>query len=174
MIISILILIFVLLFNLFYLFSHFLDLLKQASDMLTISTNKIGVTLIEIMNKFTRGTGSEILSGSLSKGFQSALTLATSYTSQSVSGASGSGSHSSSGGGGSSGSNGREGGSNEEEEGSADRNEEDPYGLASTLQAFNTVEICVRYTERLSTDITRAGEAVYNTVIPMTGKIMMK
>jgi hypothetical protein len=39
--------------------------------------------------------------------------------------------------------------------------EEDPFGLANALQSFNIVEICVRYTERLTKEIHRTGSTVF-------------
>ena len=117
--------------------SFVLDLLKQASDMLTAATVRLTPVLQENMLKFTKGSNTEASTGSLSKGFKSAMTLATSYTAQG-------------------------GDRGEEEEGGADRDIEDPYGVAAMMQVFNTVEMCIRYTDRLNRDITKAGETVFS------------
>ena len=49
----------------------------------------------------------------------------------------------------------------EDEDIAGDREDDDRYGLATYLQIFNTTELCVRYTDRLSKDISRSGEAVF-------------
>jgi hypothetical protein len=38
---------------------------------------------------------------------------------------------------------------------------DDPFGLSNALQTFNIVEICVRYTERLTKEIHKTGSAVF-------------
>lgn len=115
--------------------------------MLTAATVRMAPIMQETMLKYTRPGSSEVSAGSLSKNFQSAITLASSYTGQ--------------------GGAGKEGEKGEEEE--VERDEDDPYGLAGLLRIFNMVEMCVRYTDRLNKDISRSGEAVFAT--PMaTGK----
>ena len=122
------------------------DLLKQCTDILHAATVKIAPLMQESMVKFTRLAGPENSSGSLSMGFQSALTLASTYTGT-VQGVVA-----------------KEGGAErgDEDEGSGDRDEDDPFGLKGLLQVFNTAEMCVRYTDRLSRDIVRAGETVFS------------
>lgn len=101
------------------------------------------------MVRFTKAGGPDSSGVSLSKGFQSALTLASSYTAT-VQGVAV-----------------KEGGAErgDEGEGSGDRDEDDPFGLSGLLQVFNTAEMCVRYTDRLSRDIAKAGEAVFSAPI---------
>jgi hypothetical protein len=120
--------------------------LKQCTDILHAATVKIAPLMQESMVKFTRLAGPENSSGSLSMGFQSALTLASTYTGT-VQGVVA-----------------KEGGAErgDEDEGSGDRDEDDPFGLKGLLQVFNTAEMCVRYTDRLSRDIVRAGETVFS------------
>lgn len=114
--------------------------------MLHAATVKMAPVLQENMVKFTRSVGPDNSSGSLSRGIQSALTLASTYTGT-VQGAAV-----------------KEGGAErgDEDEGSGDRDEDDPFGLKGMLQVFNTAEMCVRYTDRLSRDIARAGETVFS------------
>ena len=116
--------------------------------MLTAATVRMTPVLQENMFKFTKGgSNTEVSTGSLSKGFQSAITLATSYTAQG-------------------------GDRGEEEEGGTDRDSEDPYGVATMMQVFNTVEMCIRYTDRLNRDITKAGETVFSVSLG-EGKIYL-
>lgn len=114
--------------------------------MLTAVAVRIAPLMQEHMVKFTKAAGAESQSVSLSQGFQSALTLASSYTGTVQSGAGKA-------------ENALERG--DEEERDRDQDEDDPYGLSSILHAFNTTESCGRYTERLSKDIARSGEAVF-------------
>lgn len=123
------------------------DLSKQAGDLLIGASAKAGVIMQEQMSKFTKGGGSDgtSSSASLAKGFQSAITLASSYTGQGGQGGKG---------------DSAERGDEEEDR---ERDQDDPYGITSVLEVFNTMEMCVRYTERLSRDINQAGEAVFST-----------
>jgi hypothetical protein len=120
--------------------------LKQCTDILLAATVKIAPLMQENMVKYTKSAGPENSSGSLSKGFQSALTLASTYTGtvQGVVAKEGSAER------------------GDEDEGSGDRDEDDPFGLKGLLKVFNTAEMCVNYTDRLSRDIARAGETVFS------------
>ena len=112
--------------------------------MLTSATIRLAPIMSEHMYKFTKSNNVESSSGSLSKNFQSAITLATSYTVQGV----------------------KDSERGEEEEGgNGDKDIDDIYGVGAIFQAFNTVEMCVRYTDRLNKDITRAGETVFSLPI---------
>ena len=124
------------------------DLWKQCSDMLIAVAVRIAPLMQEHMVKFTRAAGAESQTVSLSQGFQSALTLASSYTGTGTA-QSGAGK----------GESALERG--DEEERDRDHDEDDPYGMSGILHAFNTTESCGRYTERLSKDIARSGEAVF-------------
>ena len=109
----------------------------------------------EQMSRYTKTGGSDHDSSaaSLSRGFHTAITLASTYAGagQGMAGKGDSGAE-----------------RMDEDEGGGERDEEDPYGLSSTLHTFNIVELCVRYTNRLSKDIARSGEAVFGA--PPTGK----
>jgi len=37
----------------------------------------------------------------------------------------------------------------------------DPYGLNSLIETFNTIEICMKYTDRLRKDISNTGDSVF-------------
>jgi hypothetical protein len=120
--------------------------LKQCTDILHAATVKIAPLMQENMVKYTKSAGPENSSGSISKGIQSALTLASTYTGT-VQGVAA-----------------KEGGAErgDEDEGSGDRDEDDPFGLKGLLKVFNTAEMCVNYTDRLSRDIAKAGETVFS------------
>ena len=37
----------------------------------------------------------------------------------------------------------------------------DPYGLNSLIETFNTIEICMKYTDRLRKDVSNTGDSVF-------------
>ena len=123
--------------------------------MLSGAVAKMTPIMHEQMSKYTKtgGSDNDSSAASLSKGFQSALTLASSYTGagQGMTGKGDSGAE-----------------RMDEDEGGGERDEDDPYGLSGTLHTFNVVELCVRYTNRLSKDIAQSGEAVFGA--PLTGE----
>ena len=123
--------------------------------MLIGAVAKMSPVMHEQMSRYTKTGGSDHDSSaaSLSRGFHTAITLASTYAGagQGMAGKGDSGAE-----------------RMDEDEGGGERDEEDPYGLSSTLHTFNIVELCVRYTNRLSKDIARSGEAVFGA--PPTGK----
>lgn len=122
------------------------DLLSQATEMLNNSIAKLSAIISEHMNRFkpTDSTTSAEKSASLSKGFQSAISLATTITGSYASDGSDSVLQEAVRSGGSTGKT------------------EDPWGVLDIMEAFNIVELCARYTDRLNKDILSAGQRVFD------------
>jgi hypothetical protein len=130
------------------------DLLTQANSMLTSATTQITAIMQEHINKFKKSiiastaSGDDPTSSSAgpSRGFKNAFLLGTSSSVQ-TSDASG------------------EGIRLHEEGGfslvSSHYSKGDPWGVASMTEAFNVIELCVRYTDRLNKDISEAGGVVF-------------
>lgn len=130
------------------------DLLTQANSMLTSATTQITSIMQEHINKFKKSiiastaSGDDPTSSSAgpSRGFKNAFLLGASSSVQ-TSDASG------------------EGIRLHEEGGfslvSSHYSKGDPWGVASMTEAFNVIELCVRYTDRLNKDISEAGGVVF-------------
>lgn len=131
------------------------DLLTQANSMLTSATTQITAIMHEHINKFkksiiasTASSDDPSSSAGPSRGFKNAFLLgASSSSSVQTSDASG------------------EGIRLHEEGGfsvvSSHYSKGDPWGVASMTEAFNVIELCVRYTDRLNKDISEAGGVVF-------------
>ena len=133
------------------------DLLNQANDMMNYAVSKLINTLQDHIAKYRKSiTASDEdqdanRSNSLAKGFTSAMSLASTL----AGGVSSSSSevaptdivfHES-------------GGFTLSNVG----NSSDPWGVAILLEAFNIVELCTRYTDRLNKDLNVAGHTVFDT-----------
>jgi hypothetical protein len=121
------------------------DLLSQLSDAMTSASIKAAPVLQEHLARFTRSGNTDGVdssgSASLSKGLQSAISLASSLAnSAAVTGGAG---------------------ADDAEEGLTVEDEDDPYGLSGILDSFNVAEVCIRYTERLMRDVSVSGENVF-------------
>jgi len=130
------------------------DLVAQANSMLTAATAQIATTMQDHISKFKKSIAStasgeeQSSSAGASRGFKNAFLLGTSSSAQ-TSDTSG------------------EGIRLHEEGGfslvSSHYAKSDPWGVASMTEAFNVIELCVRYTDRLNKDISEAGGVVFAT-----------
>jgi hypothetical protein len=144
------------------------ELLSQAQSLLASTAKQVGLVLQDHINKFRRGIASSSSSAdgelspasagssnsnSMAAGFKTALSLASTFTG-SVDVDSGASAAAA-------------GGIKLQEEGGFSLTSniystaQDPWGVSSLIEAFNTTELCVRYTERLSKDISNAASAVF-------------
>lgn len=151
------------------------ELLSQANALLNATVTQVSAVMQEHMNRFKRSiaaaasvddngssSGSDS-TGGLSLGFKNALSLASTITG----GSSGStvtiGSNSS----GQKGEGGSGGGIQLHEDGgftllgNPRSTSQDPWGVTGMIEIFNIIELCARYTDRLSVDITSAGSTVF-------------
>ena len=130
------------------------DLVAQASSMLTSATTQIAAIMQEHINKFKKsiantasGDDPSSSAGPSVRGFKNAFLLGASSSSVQTSDTSG------------------EGIRLHEEGGfilvSSHHVKGDPWGVASMTEAFNVIELCVRYTDRLNKDISEAGGVVF-------------
>lgn len=127
------------------------DMANQAADLLQVSAVKVGASLTEHMARYTRqgtadnqGTGGDLISDvsdGVSLGFKSAMSLASSITGGSETE--------------------RTSNTMPDEDRGDDDDEADTFGVGKHMEAFNAVEMCIRYTERLLKDSTTAGGAVF-------------
>ena len=108
------------------------DLAGKAAELLRGAANKICVALMEAMSRYTRDDADGATGNSLAKGLKSAMSL----VGVSSSGSSGSG-------------------------GKSEEDTDDPFGLAQHMHVVNLVETCCRYIDRLTKDITAAGNSVF-------------
>lgn len=60
------------------------------------------------------------------------------------------------------------GAENEDESRPGNTYDDDEWGVASSMQVFNVVETCIRYTDRLNRDIWSAGMSVFGTAVDNT------
>lgn len=138
------------------------DLLTQANSLLSSTVSQVGLVLQDHINKFKRGIASSgddasntNSAGTVASRFQTALSLATNFSGSVDVGQEG---HGSAG-----------GGIKLQEEGgfsitgNPNSSAADPWGVAALTESFNIVELCVRYTERLSKDISSAASVVFAT-----------
>lgn len=132
------------------------ELAGSVAELLTVSVGKMQTIVHEHLSKFIRGSvgdasggeSLELLTGaSISKGFQSAMSIATSITGTGGAGGGGAG------------------GVEDDEVGEGEEDEDDPWGTSQALQAFDIADKCARYTERLGRDISGAGESVFGKSI---------
>ncbi len=148
------------------------DLLTQATELLLSSASRIGAAMQDNMAQYKRsilssaapaaeggGVAESLRSAaSLSSGFKSAMSLASSTI-----GGGGAGSAQAAGG--------RDGGAAKDdiqfhENGGfwflgSSGGPEDPWRVAGLVEAFNLLELCSRYTERLGRDVWTAGQSVF-------------
>jgi hypothetical protein len=136
------------------------DLLSQANGLASSAISQIGLVIVDHINKFKRGIASSNdeasananSAGGVSSGFMNALSLA-STTFRSGDDSTGAGAAT--------------GGIKLQEEGgfsltgNPNSTPSDPWGVAGAIEAFNVLEMCVRYTERLSKDIHSAASMVF-------------
>lgn len=117
------------------------DLQTKATELLNAAATRVGATLQEHMSRYTKGSGGggDDQAGGLSKGLKSLGSLATSLSMTSAG-------------------SGKGLGGGEEDDGS-----DDAWGIASSMQAFNVIETCARYTERLGKDINNASLTVFGS-----------
>ena len=124
------------------------DLLNKAADNLSSSANKIGSIIQDQMTRYIKSATSDgatetASSATLSKGIKSAISLASSITRG-------------------------KGAENEDESRPGNTYDDDEWGVASSMQVFNVVETCIRYTDRLNRDIWSAGMSVFGTAVDNT------
>lgn len=120
------------------------EVAQQAREFVTKSTARIHSIFNEQIGRYVKSinqAGSD--AGSLSIGLKSAMSLASS-----IAGASSSTLTNTS--------------TIEDYNPSAEIDEDDPWRTAQYVEAFNTVERCIRYTERLTKDIMQASDAVFS------------
>ena len=118
------------------------DLLNKAADNLSNAANKIGTIIQDQMTRYIKSATNdgniETVSGAtLSKGLKSAISLASSIT--------------------------RVKGTDNEDDTRNGNTDDDEWGVSSSMQVFNIVETCIRYTDRLNRDIWAAGMSVFGT-----------
>jgi hypothetical protein len=143
------------------------DLLTQGTEILLSAVGKVGVILHEHMTQYKRSmliNSSDSKSGgvtgptSLSSGFQNAMSLATSIGGASTVARDSLGSSSS-------GSCCKDDIQFLENGGfwfsSSSGGDDNLWGVATIMDAFNVIELCARYTERLGKDIWTAGQLVF-------------
>jgi hypothetical protein len=145
------------------------ELLTQGTEIMLSAAGKVGAILQDHMSQYKRSilscsnglndskSGGIAGSTSLSSGFQNAMSLATS-----IGGVSG----------GARDSLGSGGGSKDDiqfhENGgfwfvSSSCGDDDVWGVAASMEAFNVIELCARYTDRLSKDIWTAAYSVFSS-----------
>jgi hypothetical protein len=153
------------------------DLLNQGMEMITDSINKIVVIIQDHVSRYRKrmasdenntadhvshSSSSSNLSFGLSKGLSSAMSLASTIAGSSGATTDGGMNYNSS--------------ANNpsahdilfHEDGTftiplLHNNPNDPWGSANYLQAFNIIELCIRYTERLNKDLYEASQNVFMT-----------
>jgi COG4 transport protein len=120
------------------------DVLKQVTTLLNSAILKISSAVQEQTTKHLKSQGdtSSDASGTAAS-ISSVLKGATSLANQITGGAS----------------------SQSEDDNTLSGFNEDPFGLASFIDVFNTVEICSKYTERLRRDVSQAGDTVFGNAI---------
>eukprot|EP01041_Mallomonas_annulata_P006086 gene6086-12279_t len=140
------------------------DLLKHMTEMLNTAVVRLSTILGDNMARFVRsqqeldsspGLEGSISAVRLSKGIQSALSLASSIA---IAGAGAVGGKDRSGGG-----NDGDGDNDGEFNGlrSQTQDEDDPWGTAAQMEVFGAAETCMRYTDRLGRDLGEAGVTVF-------------
>ena len=128
------------------------DLLTQANALVATSVNQVGLVLQDHINKYKRGISSSTDDPASAA---NAASVTSRFTTALFSGAA------------EVGDSGGSAGIRLQEEGgfslsgNANSSPDDPWGVASMIETFNTVELCMLYTERLSKDITSAAGVVF-------------
>ena len=111
------------------------DLLKQLTSLLNTAISKISAAIQEHITKMLKAQGDTSSDASNSSASISIVLKGI----------------------------GLKGGEKENDATSGDQLD-DPYGLSSFIDVFNTVEICCKYTERLRRDVAQAGESVFGNM----------
>ena len=132
------------------------DLLNQANQMLNITITQLHLIMNDHINKYKRSmtnndeeSTTNDSTSSVSAGFKNALSLASTLTNNNTN------------------NNITSGGIKLEEEGgfsltgNPNSTITDPWGVANSIETFNILELCVRYTERLNRDISNAAMNVF-------------
>ena len=129
------------------------DLLTQANGLVNTTVTQVGVVLLDHINKYKRGIAGSPEDASSAA---SANSVTSRFTTALFSGAADVGQEA-----------GGSGGIRLQDEGgfsllgNPNSSPEDPWGVGHMIEAFNIVELCMRYTDRLSKDITSAANVVF-------------
>eukprot|EP01038_Epipyxis_sp_PR26KG_P004471 gene4471-6322_t len=120
------------------------DLLSQASEMLFTSIAKISSVLQDHMNKYRKTIinsdepAKSTTGTSLTIGIASAISLASTIGATNTEN------------------------NNDDTHTFMTKDEDDPWGVSQTMEAFNVIELCMRYSDRLNKDISSAGARIFS------------